>query len=527
MKALTKRLLFSLFLLMVLGGCNQLASSTQTDANQPQEKEAVLEKQQDIYMTEQDGRRIITLEAQETEWQFTDELKDTAWTYNGILPGYEIRVQEGDHVQIHLKNSLPDLTALHLHGLPLLNEMDGVPGITQNAIRSGESFTYEFLADTPGTYWYHSHQRGAEQVGKGLYGALIIEPKEEEKADQDQVIVISEWSSMGMDMENMDHGKMLNESKGMGMDAHGMNHDMMNKEDNEGMDHSLSHNEMMKLMYDTMLINGKGDSAIEPIKVSEGETIKLRFVNAGLFTQVISIPGHSYRVTHYDGQEVNQPETISDQSLRIGSAERYDIEIVMNQPGAWGTQIFAEQNSENLQAFIPVIYKGYEASDLQTTEEIKGYFDLMEYGAPQDMMLNEIDKEYQMILDSNDGGETFTINHKQMPDHEIFSVEEGDVVKVTLTNQTEADHPMHLHGQFFYVVSRNGEALKGSPVLKDTLNVRPGETYEVIFEADNPGNWLFHCHELHHASGGMVSEVRYNGFVPAFTLDPTIDNQPE
>lgn len=86
---------------------------------------------------------------------------------------------------------------------------------------------------------------------------------------------------------------------------------------------------------------------------------------------------------------------------------------------------------------------------------------------------------------------------------------------------------MHLHGQFFYVLSRNGEPIKGSPIVKDTLNVRPNETYEIVFKADNPGNWMFHCHELHHASGGMVSEVKYKGYAPVFTPDPNINNQPE
>ena len=132
-----------------------------------------------------------------------------------------------------------------------------------------------------------------------------------------------------------------------------------------------------------------------------------------------------------------------------------------------------------------------------------------------------------MILGTNDGGETFTINGRQFPDHEIYEIEEGDVVKFTITNETDVDHPMHLHGEFFYVLSRNGTPITGSPILKDTLNVRPDETYEIVFEAKNPGNWMFHCHEFHHASGGMVAEVIYKGFEPNFEVNPDIPNQPE
>jgi FtsP/CotA-like multicopper oxidase with cupredoxin domain len=441
---------------------------------------------------------------------------------NGTLPGHEIRVNEGDHVAITLLNSISEPTALHMHGLPVSNEMDGVPGVTQNAILPGETFVYEFVADTPGTYWYHSHQNGAYQVDKGLYGALIVEPKDKKAYDLDQVIVLDEWASMGMDMghDSMGHGE--------NDDQESMEHGDAGSADDHSMSEGiLSHAEMMNKMYDTMLINGKANSSIDRITVEEGNTVKLRFINAGLFTQVISIPGHYYKVTHYDGQEVNRPQALSDVALRIAPAERYDLEITMDQPGSWGIQVFAELNQDKLKAVIPLTYEGFESAKIKTGNPIRSYLDIISYGEQKESNMGEITKEYQMLLGSNDGEETFTINNKQMPDHEIFEVVEGDVVKVTIVNETNSEHPMHLHGQFFYVLSRNGEPMKGSPIVKDTLNVRSNESYEIVFIADNPGHWMFHCHELHHASGGMVSEVKYKGYVPAFTPDPTINNQPE
>jgi len=104
------------------------------------------------------------------------------------------------------------------------------------------------------------------------------------------------------------------------------------------------------------------------------------------------------------------------------------------------------------------------------------------------MTQDDITKEFDMLLGTDDGSDTFTVNGKQFPDHEIYEVKEGDVVKVTIENDTDVDHPMHLHGEFFNVISKNGEPIQGSPVLKDTLNVRPDETYEIVFEANNPGN---------------------------------------
>ncbi len=130
-------------------------------------------------IVDKNGTKTITIEAKENHWIYNDELMDNAWTYNGTVPGQEIRVKEGDNVVINFKNSLTEPSALHLHGIPVPNEMDGVPGVTQNAVLPGKEFKYEFKADTPGTYWYHSHQNGAVQVDKGLYGALIIEPKDQ------------------------------------------------------------------------------------------------------------------------------------------------------------------------------------------------------------------------------------------------------------------------------------------------------------------------------------------------------------
>ncbi len=105
----------------------------------------------------------------------------------------------------------------------------------------------------------------------------------------------------------------------------------------------------------------------------------------------------------------------------------------------------------------------------------------------------------------------FTINGKAYADVPPLHVKKGDKVLVTMNNVGSSDHPMHLHGHFFQILSKAGKPLTGAPLMKDTLNVKPGETYVVAFAADNPGDWMFHCHDLHHAAAGMVSEVKYGG----------------
>jgi FtsP/CotA-like multicopper oxidase with cupredoxin domain len=492
---------FSALIILIAGCSNDSVDHTAMGHGEsPNEEQQNTDNKEKI----EDEKKVFNIDVKETHWMFNDEIMAAAWTYNGTLPGEEIRVKEGDTVVLKVKNSLDVPTALHLHGFPVPNEMDGVPGVTQNAIMPGEEFTYEYGADIPGTYWYHSHQDGATQVDKGLYGVFIIESADEEAYDVDKVIVVDEWASEGTDMSDMDHGEM----------------DMSSNDDK-------GHAEDMNEMYDTMIINGKASPQIEAINVEEGNKVKLRFVNAGLYTQVVTIPGHSFKITHYDGQPVNNPANLNEAAFRIAPAERYEVEIEMDNPGAWGIQVFADKNKEGLNTVIPLVYEGFEGEKLQTTEKIASFLDITTYGETKEINIGNITKEYGMILGTDDGGETFTINGKQFPNHEVYEVEEGDVVKFTIVNDTDVDHPMHLHGEFFNVISKDGNPIEGSPVLKDTLNVRPGETYEIVFKAINPGKWMFHCHEFHHASGGMVAEVRYKNFKHAFTPNPDIPNKPE
>jgi len=137
-----------------------------------------------------------------------------AWTYNGQLPGPEIRVKEGETLRAVLKNYLPEGTTIHWHGLPVPNKMDGVPGITQSPVQPGQSFVYEFEATPPGTYIYHTH--ASYQLDRGLYGALIIEPKREERSyDREYTLLLEAWATV--DGGGPEASKMGKISPGMGM----------------------------------------------------------------------------------------------------------------------------------------------------------------------------------------------------------------------------------------------------------------------------------------------------------------------
>ncbi len=489
----------------------------------------------------------FTLTAKESMLHLDDNTMRTAWTYNGTVPGPQLRVKQGETVKINLKNELPEPVTIHWHGLPVPNNMDGIPGVTQNAVKPGESFTYQFKVDVPGTYWYHSHQNGVVQVDKGLYGSFVVEPKDAQPSDKDFTIVLDEWTKE----EGMSHGsggmdmgtESSNGHAGMDMSSDSSNPhagmDMSSDSSNPhaGMDmgqngSEMSDAKMMPLMYTIFSANGKTGTSIKPLEVKEGEKVRIRFVNAGFLSHQLHLQGHEYKIVSTDGQPINNPPVVNGQLLNIAPGERYDIEFVANNPGKW----LIEEHSSNPGAktlTIPIVYEGKEDSSATPDKENLPLIDITKYGEAAKSSFSFADTfniEYTMDLgtEMKNGATTFTINGKTFPDTPPLNVKEGDLVKVKLVNNSPEDiHPMHLHGHFFQILSKNGKPISGSPLMKDTLNILPGEEYVVAFKADNPGDWMFHCHDLGHASQGMVSEVKYAGFKPDFTVDPTANNKPE
>ncbi|MBY0029767.1 multicopper oxidase family protein [Priestia megaterium] len=467
----------------------------------------------------------FTLTAKEATHDFGNGTKLPVWTYDGSVPGSQIRVKQGDKVKVNLKNELSEPVTIHWHGLPVPNSQDGIPGVTMNAVQPGKTFTYEFTASVPGTYWYHSHQDSVNQIDKGLYGTLIVEGKDEEKVDKDYTLVLDEWISSGeSSMEGMDHGSMTSDKDTKDTDD--------STESMDGMNMNMDMEEDMS-MYDLYTINGKSAKNMETLKVTEGDTVKLRLVNAGYISHKIHVHGYDFKIVSTDGQPINDPAIIKDQTVTVAPGERYDLVFKANNPGTSYIESHDDTDAaKNMVAKI-VYDNSKKANDKLSPKESLPNVDITKYGktTKSEFSLNsKYDVEYKMDLgtDMKDNSMVYTINNRTYPNTEPLNVKEGNLVKVTLKSTSKsANHPMHLHGHFFQVLSKNGKPVEGSPLVKDTLNVKPGEEYVVAFKADNPGNWMFHCHDLHHASAGMVTEVKYKGYKPSFTPDSNANNKPE
>ncbi|SDJ46329.1 multicopper oxidase family protein [Salimicrobium halophilum] len=432
------------------------------------------------------------LTAEETSWTVEGEETVQAWTYNGTVPGEPLRVQQRDFVRVELTNELDVPVTIHWHGVVLQNRMDGVPGVTQDAVKPGESFTYEFIANNPGTYWYHSHQHSSLQVDKGLYGPLIIEG-DGPSVDKERTYMLDEWA---VNQERQDWTNMA-----------GM---MMGSMNGDGEADT-------KQMYDTFTINGKAGSAIEPLEMKEGETARLRFVNAGYQLHRLVFPEGSMEMLSVDAEKV---ESASERNvLEIAPGERMDVLFTK---GEGAQQIAHTTDVEHAADMkIPVLSPDSErtaASAPKTdTEAVKGTSYKSEELLFDNVPKADVSYDMDLSMGMNMGeGMAWQINEEIFPDTPPIHVNEGDIVKVDITNEGRLNHPMHLHGHRFQVQSESGGG-----VVKDLINVKPGESYTIYFEADNRGEWLFHCHDNNHADRGMVTVVDYEGVYSPFELNET------
>lgn len=455
----------------------------------------------------------FSLIAKENTLEIKKGFNMPVWTYNGTVPGTEIRVTQGDFVQVELKNELKDPVTIHWHGYPLRSAMDGVPGINQDSVKPGETFTYEFSADVPGTYWYHSHQESASQVDKGLYGALIVEPKDKGKIDKEFTLILDEW--------------MEKPSEGMGSMS-GMANAPVN-----GSVSDLKDEAMMSSQYNIYTVNGKSGDLISPLEVKKGEVVRLRFINAGYRTHGIHVPGQIIKVVSTDGQDIAGAGDIMDQVIMVAPGERYDVELTVNSEVNFVMDAH-DKNKFNEQLKIPVKVEGSNGQIATEAASVNlPIFDLTTYGKPEKSNFSleqKFDVDYSVLLSARvDGNDLkYTINDKIFTELPPLKVKTGDMVKFTFENKGKVDHPMHLHGHFFHVLSKDDKPISGAPIRKDTLLIKPGEKYIIAFKADNTGNWIQHCHELHHATAGMMQIIEYTDFKPNYIPDPNnTANKPE
>ena len=299
--------------------------------------------------------REFKLEAREGRWQLVSGVETNAYTFNGTVPGPTIRAKEGDTIRVIVKNSLPQETAIHWHGLHVPNRMDGVPSFTQNAIKPGETFTYEFTANHAGTYMYHSHFNSIEQIDKGLYGLLIIDPQNAGtlKHDREYAMIFGGWNipdEPGGQPQTGQNDPMAGMSKGTSgplkqkADIRSlMKHGMQDKPDsstgNGGMQMppsgtgSEAGSSVMGMDYNYWTINGKSFPDTDPLEVKYGETVRIRLTNVSNGIHPMHMHGHDFRIIAKDGHPLAVPQIVN--TVTVNPGETYDIDFIADNPGEW------------------------------------------------------------------------------------------------------------------------------------------------------------------------------------------------
>ena len=426
------------------------------------------------------------------------------WAYGSTVPGAEIRLKAGDVLRARFTNGLPEPTTVHWHSVALRNDMDGVPGVTQPLVEPGTSFTYEFVAPDPGTFWFHPHV--GLQLDRGLYAPLIVEdPSEPGGYDREYVVVLDDWTD-GLAQSPEDHLGQLRRGEGP--------HAAHIAEGGEGGPRSeLLDSPGGDVSYPLFLLNGRRPTAPVTFDARPGERLRLRLINAGADTPFrVAIGGHQMTVTHTDGFPV-EPVTVD--ALVIGMAERYDVLVTVRDAGAIPLVAVAEAKGDQAMAVIRTGAGDPPGREVRPAELNRKVLDATELRATPRVQLPEGEPDRLLVAELGGGeeGYVWTVNGRPHAHHDPLEVQQGERVRLVFNNRTTMFHPMHLHGHTFQVVAPGGEA----GARKDTAIIRPDQRLAVDFLADNPGQWMLHCHNVYHQEGGMMTTVSYVGERPTRT----------
>jgi FtsP/CotA-like multicopper oxidase with cupredoxin domain len=420
----------------------------------------------------------VTLTARQQRFRLPSGRTVDGYTLNGESPGPVIRATKGQLVEVRLVNeSVPDGITLHWHGVDVPNAADGVAGVTQDAVVIGEQFTYRFVADQAGTFWYHSHQMSHEQVRRGLLGALVVTP-----------VPGPQPASPSPQPDVTDVVALVHQYGGV------------------------------------RTVNGREGDV--PVAVPAGRQARIRIINTENGPISTWVTGAPFRLAAVDGTDLTGARLVQDVAVLVTAGGRADLDVTMPDDGS---PVRIDLGGSGA---VVLGSRSYQKSAVRRPTAM---LDLLSYGNPAPLGFDPqaADRRFSHDIGRRPGfldgrpGVWWTINGHLFPDVPMFMVAEGDLVRMRISNHSGEVHPMHLHGHHAVVLSRDGVPATGSPWWVDSLNVADGESYEIAFVADNPGIWMDHCHNLPHAAAGLVAHLMYEGITTPYAVGGEVGNEPE
>ncbi|MDH3233717.1 MAG: multicopper oxidase family protein [Alphaproteobacteria bacterium] len=409
------------------------------------------------------------------------------WGYNGMVPGPILRARQGSRLKIAVRNKLAEPTTVHWHGLRVPNAMDGVPYVTQPPIAPGATFTYDIPLEDAGTFWYHPHFNSSVQVGRGLSGALIVDEPAPPRVDRDVIWVLDDW--------RLDRKAAIAA--------------------NFAQPHDLTH---AGRIGNTATVNGR---VRERISVRAGERLRLRLINvANARTFGLKFEGLKPTIIALDGHPVT-PHAPAEGMVVLGASQRADVILDMTgdpgsrtrvidgyyQRAAYRLVDLAYASEPPLRADPPDWPIALKPNPLREPKLDGAAYHrvLLEGGAMSAMLARRFRANPQTRAFWFMNGAAMTEMKTKVPP--LLTLKRGTSHVLDLVNDTRFEHPMHLHGHAFRVLSVNGTADRHRP-WRDTVLVPAQGRARVALRADNPGDWMFHCHVLEHQAAGMMGIVR-------------------
>ncbi|MDC1357139.1 multicopper oxidase family protein [Pseudomonadota bacterium] len=423
------------------------------------------------------------LSAEKSNFNFDKNFTSNLWLYNHENPGPLLKANKGDILKVNFTNNLDEPTSIHWHGIKNINKMDGVPYLTQDPVQPGETFSYEFPVNQSGTYWYHAHFESWKQVAKGLYGPLVVNDKTDDLIEDDIVILADDWRlNKKYQIDKKSFGSLMDWSHA-------------------------------GRVGNWLTMNGKKSPQYS---IKANSLARLRFINASN-ARILKF-GSSLKnnnIIAIDGVTV-KPMLVKDFTLAPGQR----IDLLINSVDLLKVDFFEISHTKQLKAFTLNVTKANNKTRDITNINFTSNWILpklnkakiinirMQGGAMGNLSkanFDGVEKDFRSL--ATEDKKLWAFN-KEIGSYEylLAKVKLNQVVILDVWNDTRWPHSMHLHGNHFFVKSKEFKD-NIDYISRDTYLMQAGEKAKLIFLADNPGKWLFHCHMLEHAASGMISYI--------------------
>jgi len=410
---------------------------------------------------------------------------------------------------------LREPTSIHWHGILLAALMDGVPYVSQEPIPPNGKMAYKFPLKQSGTYWMHSHFGLQEQV---LNSAPLILLSEEQKAkaDEQYVVLLSDFSFKPPEQILKDlKGGMKGIKSMSGMNEMPEKDKLISQKWDDAAQRFVparieGSRPDTDVKYDALIANRRTLEDPQVFRVNPGRTVLLRMIAASCATNFFVNTGAlAAEITAVDGKDV---VPLSGNFFQLGIAQRIDLLVKIPEKGGV-FPILAQGEGTKQQCGVILATEGQTATKLPTEagDATAGLDNTQELRliARNPLPEKPVNRSLPCVLGGNMANYEWTINGLAYPNDKSLEVKEGERVEILFRNETAMSHPMHLHGHDVQVIEIDGKKVNGA--LRDTLIVPTKSAIKVIFDANNPGIWAFHCHLLYHQAAGMFTVLRYEG----------------